>query len=126
MPTGHPDTTMTDLGKGRGGSPRGSLNKVRPATGHQAARQVRESAIVPMFYGSQPLLDGAYGIMSVTSDTTNMEKDLDTLLLQPRLTTMMRSADMANIAWVAFTQDDIIFIKTTDKTGAAETFSVTG
>ena len=85
-----------------------------------------KSARYPMFYSLQPLLDMAFGGISATSDTTNMGKHLDTLLLQLRLTTMMRSADMANIAWAMFTQDDLHFIKTTDKTGAALTFSITG
>ena len=85
-----------------------------------------KSARYPMFYSLQPLLDMAFGGMSATSDTTNMGNHLDILLLQLRLTTMMRSADMANIAWAVFTQDDLHFVKTTDKTGAALTFSVTG
>ena len=68
----------------------------------------------------------AFGGMSATSDTTNMGKRLDTLLLQLRLTAMMRSADMANIAWAMFTQDDLHCIETTYRTGAAITFGVGG
>ena len=51
---------------------------------------------------------------------------MDVLLLQLRLPTMMESADMGNIASAVFTQDELHFVKTTDKTGAALTFSVTG
>ena len=85
-----------------------------------------KSARYPMFYSLQPLLDMAFGGMSATSDTTNMGKHLDTLLLQLRLTNMMRYGDMANIAWAIFTKNEVHFIKTTDKTGAALTFSITG
>ena len=51
---------------------------------------------------------------------------MDQLLLQLRLTTMMRSGDAANIAWPLFEQDSKDYIKTTDKNGALQTYSVTG
>ena len=126
MPTGHPDTTTTDLGEGCPGSPRGSQNKGHPATGHQAARQVRQICKVPhvLQFAATP----GHGCRRYACHIrhNNMGNHLDILLLQLRLTTMMRSADMANIAWAVFTQDDLHFVKTTDKTGAALTFSVSG
>ena len=51
---------------------------------------------------------------------------MDRLLLQLRLTTMMRSGDASNIVWALFVQDHKHYIKTTDKNGVIQTFSVTG
>ena len=50
----------------------------------------------------------------------------DTLILQLRLTTLMRSVDVANIVWGLFVQEETHFIRTRDKNGAALTFNVQG
>ena len=54
------------------------------------------------------------------------ESLLDRLLLQVRLTTLMRSVDAANICWGLFTMESQAYLRTTDKTGQAVTFSITG
>ena len=79
----------------------------------------------PIFYRVDALLKRAFHQDSAPQTWTT-GKLLDQLLLQLRLTTLMRSGDAANIAWALFEQDSKYYIKTTDKNGALQTYSVTG
>jgi integrase len=77
----------------------------------------------PVLYNVQPLLDLAFG------DQRRKEKELhlvDRLLLQLRLTTMMRSGDVANLVWAIFTHEGEFYVKCTGKTGQVQTFRVSG
>ena len=51
---------------------------------------------------------------------------LDQLILQLRLTTLMRSGDASNTVWALFHHDGQFFIRTTDKKGSPLTFNVSG
>lgn len=76
----------------------------------------------PVFFSIQPLIKMAFE----TRELTSTEELLDTLILQLRLTTMMRSADLANIVWGLFHLDGKHYLKTTDKNGQQQTLSVQG
>ena len=78
----------------------------------------------PIFYGIEPILAQAFHGPSLGSLT--VEVLLDRLLLQLRLTTLMRSVDLSNIVWALFQQDNQFFIRTSDKNGVALVFSVAG
>jgi hypothetical protein len=102
---------------------------LRHITNPKAQRLVRQAirrlhrggkrAKYPVVYSIQPLLREAFQAPS------NLHL-LDRTLLQVRLTTLMRSADAANIVWALFHQDGEHYIKCTTKTGHLETFSVRG
>ena len=72
-----------------------------------------------VFYDIKKLLDIAF-------DRTSQLQPVDRLILQLRLTTMMRSVDVANIVWAIFKQDGNYFIKPTNKQGTLVTYSVMG
>ena len=78
----------------------------------------------PVFYNIEPLVCRAFEHINLHQVTT--EALLDRLLLQVRLTTLMRSIDAANICWGLFTMESKDYLKTTDKTGQPLTFSITG
>ena len=71
----------------------------------------------PVFYGIESILGQAFHGPSLGSLT--MEVLLDRLLLQLRLTTLMRSVDLSNIVCALFQQDNQFFIRTSDKNGVA-------
>ena len=58
--------------------------------------------------------------------TTEKSEILDRLLIQIRLTTMMRSVDVSQVVWGVFEYQNRYFIHTTNKQGALATFSVEG
>ena len=77
----------------------------------------------PVLYRLQPLLDLAFG------DKPSTEGDLcllDKLLLQLRLTTLMRSGDAANLVWAIFEHEGEYFVKCTSKSGQVQVFRVSG
>ena len=87
----------------------------------------------PIFYDIRKIVQFAFnqpvdGHNAVPWDpsTEPLELLLDKLLLQLRLTTMMRSADVANIHWALFQHDQMFFLRTTDKSAAARDISVKG
>ena len=80
----------------------------------------------PVFYDLKPLLDRAFQEEQPNLHIMPMNNLLDKLLLQLRLTTMMRSGDASNIVWALFEQDKKYYIKTTDKNGVIQVFNVTG
>ena len=91
----------------------------------QAIRRIRRAgkgAKYPIFYGLQKLIDFAFPGDDPSS--LSMADLLDRLIIQLRLTTMMRSTDAAHIVWVIFTHDGSHFVQLTDKNGALQTFSV--
>ena len=71
----------------------------------------------PVFYGIESILGQAFHGPSLGS--LAMDVLLDRLLLQLRLTTLMRSVGLSNIVWVLFQQDNQFFIQTSDKNGVA-------
>jgi integrase len=79
----------------------------------------------PIVYKVDALIRRAFD-QSTKPDMWPTDKLLDQLLLQLRLTTLMRSGDAANIVWALFEQDSNYFVKTTDKNGALQTYSVSG
>ena len=92
----------------------------------QRLKNANRRAKHPIFYSIQPLLDMAFPKEKLPLPQWSITDLLDTLLLQLRLTTMMRSIDASNIAWALFSQDEQHYIKATDKKGEAITFSITG
>ena len=74
----------------------------------------------PTFFSVEPLAELAFG---KNSDKLPL---LDQLLLQLRLTTLMRSVDVANVVWGVFEHDSETYIQTTDKAGTPKTFLVGG
>jgi len=76
----------------------------------------------PVFYNIEGLLAAAFP----KDQPENMPQHLDRLILQLRLTTLMRSVDAANVVWAVFEQDGQHYVKTANKTGALQTFSVSG
>ena len=85
-----------------------------------AARRAKHD----VFYSIQPLLDRAF--QPTNLQTLTITQLLDKLLLQIRLTTLLRSVDTAHIAWALFTQENHHFIRATDKKGHLLTLSVSG
>ena len=81
---------------------------------------VGKQAKYPFFYSVQPLVNLAF------ASDQNALPLVDRLLLQLRLTTMMRSGDCAKIVCAIFEQDAAHFVQTTNKMGHRQTFSVTG
>ena len=79
----------------------------------------------PIFYDIQPLIKWAFED-DTSPRTWNNDKILDKWIIQLRLTTLMRSADLANIVWGLFNQSEEFFVKTTNKMGQIATFSVQG
>ena len=65
-----------------------------------------------IFYSIAPLIKKAFP----PEGTPPTDKQIlcDTLILQLRLTTLMRSVDVANIVWGLFVQDENFFIRTTE------------
>jgi hypothetical protein len=74
-----------------------------------AARRAKHD----VFYSIQPLLDRAFQYTNL--QTLPITPLLDKLLLQIRLTTLLRSVDTAHIAWALFTQENQHFLRATDK-----------
>ena len=72
-----------------------------------------------VFYDIKKLLDWSF-------DRNSTGPLVDKLIMQLRLTTLMRSVDVANIVWALFEQDGQYFIKTTSKQGSMMTYSVMG
>ena len=94
----------------------------------QAIKRLKHSrhrAKHPVFYSITPLMHMAFPT-TPPLPTWDLAYLLDTLLLQLRLTTLMRSVDAANITWALFTQDHRFYILATDKKGEAITFNVQG
>ena len=92
-----------------------------------AIRRLAHSKSKPkydVFYSIEPLIKKAFPQASLPPSCN--QEFTDVLILQLRLTTLMRSVDVANVVWGLFVQDDQFFICTTDKNGAALTFSVQG
>ena len=69
-----------------------------------------------VMYDIQPLITLAF-----RSSEANLT---DRLILQLRLTTLMRSGDMATLVWAIFWQDGHHFLRCTSKTGSCETFNI--
>ena len=76
----------------------------------------------PVFYNIEGLVAAAFP----KGQPEDMPQHLDRLILQLRLTTLMRSVDAANVVWAIFEQDGQHYVKTTNKAGALQTFSVSG
>ena len=99
-----------------------------------ACRKLRaqaKSPRYPTFFPLQPVITWAFGPRPVPPTGAEL---LDTLLIQLRLTTMMRSADVANVTWALFhTEPKLewkpelpLYICTSTKGGTRRTFSVAG
>ena len=74
------------------------------------------------FFDVKALAEFAFATADLPTMPT--ENSLDRLLLQLRLTTLMRSSDAAQIVWGVFHHDSRWFIKVTDKMSTLITFSV--
>jgi hypothetical protein len=72
----------------------------------------------PLFYSIHPLVEWAF--------QPGEPFDMSRFIVQLRLTTLMRSCDVANITWALFVSDGKYFIRTVDKKGAPLLFSVAG
>ena len=60
-----------------------------------------------------------------STNPSNAESLLDSLLLQLRLSTLMRSVDMSQVMWGLLRHDNSFYIKTTDKNAKVQLFNVT-
>ena len=86
----------------------------------------------PIFFNIDPILQLAFPKNESIDSHTQMNQDMSTiplvdkLILQLRLTTLMRSIDVANITWALFHMEGKHYIKTTNKQGQSLTFSVNG
>ena len=92
----------------------------------QRLKNASRRAKHPVFFSIQPLLQHAFPEQHTPLSEWSMDHLLDILILQLRLTTLMRSVDIANIAFALFHQDGVHFVRATDKKGEATTFSITG
>ena len=63
----------------------------------------------PVFYNIERLVAAAFP----KGQPEGMPQHLDRLILQLRLTTLMRSVDAANVVWAFFEQDGQHYVKTT-------------
>ena len=81
----------------------------------QQARQPK----YPLFYSIEPLVKWAF------QKTETF--DLSRFIVQLRLTTLMRSCDLANITWALFFDDDQgFFLRTVDKKGNPQLMGISG
>ena len=78
------------------------------------------AAKYPIFFDLHPIVDYAFAVPEVQDPGTL----LDRLLLQLRLTTLMRSVEVSNIVWGLFEHRNWFYIHTTNKNGTLATFSV--
>ena len=99
----------------------GKLAGIFRAALRKVKRQTKK-ARYPIYFDVQPLVDWALG----PPTTTEKSEILDRLLIQIRLTTMMRSVDVSQVVWGVFEYQNRYFIHTTNKQGALATFSVEG
>ena len=99
----------------------GALNGAQRAIITLALRRARaasKKARHPVFFKVDRLIRMAF------SEGEGSERDR--LVLQLRLTTLMRSVDLKNLVWGIFHADGKWFLRTVSKTGAPLVFSVTG
>ena len=92
---------------------------------NQAIKRIertRHKAKYPIFYDINPLLQLAFP----NSPAQAKIPKVDQLILQLRLTTLMRSIEVANITWALYTMDDKYYIKTVNKQGQPTSFNVQG
>ena len=82
-------------------------------------QQQSHKAKYPIFFDIQPLINFAFSSVSKIML-------VDRVILQLRLTTLMRSSDIANVTWGLYTFDKAMYIKTVNKMGHTTTFNVTG
>ena len=73
----------------------------------------------PTFFSIEPLVKAAF------SWSSNILQ-VDRLILQLRLTTMMRSGDLENVSWALFHWETVHYIRTTNKQGKPSVYNVTG
>lgn len=92
-------------------------------------RQSARGAKYPVFFPLQPLITWAF---STDVDPLGAADLLDRVLIQLRLTTLMRAGDLAKVPSALFHQGgawrpgDPIYIHTTTKSGARRTYSTMG
>jgi hypothetical protein len=87
----------------------------------QAAKRVargKNRAKYPDFPDISPLVTAAFAQPSSLLL-------LDRLILQLRLTTLMRSVDLANVVWGVFAHEGRLYLRTTAKPGSPQSFSIT-
>ena len=77
-----------------------------------------KAAKYPIFFDLHPIVDYAFAVPDVQEPGTS----LDRLLLQLRLTTLMRSVDVSNIVWGLFEHRNRVYIHTTNKNVTLATF----
>ena len=88
----------------------------------------------PVFYDISPLINFSFPDPSPNFNFFNIAQTLDILIMQLRLTTLMRAADLSTIPWAIFhmnpkgnwTQEKPLFIHSTTKNGTRKTFSIFG
>ena len=81
--------------------------------------------------GKKPKYDTFYDVgklldMAFSKDSTVKMAQVDRLILQLRITTMMRSIEIANMVWAIYELDNKYFVRTTNKQGQIVTYSVKG
>ena len=79
-----------------------------------------KAAKYPIFFDLHPIVEYAFA----SPEIHDPGPLLDRLLLQLRLTTLMRSVDVSNIVWGLFEHRNRFYIHTTNKNGTLATFSV--
>lgn len=77
----------------------------------------------PTFFNLQPLVDFAFAKAPSPPDRA---LQLDRLLVQLRITTLMRSHDVEQVVWALFSYEGKYYIHTTSKSGLLSTFRVSG
>lgn len=91
----------------------------------QRVKRTQSKAKYPVFYDIKPLLTWAFE-SNKSPQEYDKETLLDMVLMQLRLTTMMRTVDAANLVWALWHQDEQYYVKTTTKTGECIAHNVTG
>ena len=89
--------------------------------GIQRLRRANKRPKYPVLYSVQPLLDLAFGLKPRAKGDLPL---VDKLLLQLRLTTLMRSGDAANLVWAIFDHEGEFYVKCTAKSGQVQVFRV--
>ena len=88
----------------------------------------------PVFYDISPLINFSFPDPSPDFTCFNIAQTLDILIMQLRLTTLMRAADISTIPWAVFhmnpkgnwTPTQPLFIHSSTKNGTRKTFSILG
>ena len=91
------------------------INKKITTDAIKRLQQLSKQAKHDVFYSLEPLIDQSF------QETDNPIQLTKNLIMQLKLTTMMRSIDMANICWALFHMEGKFFLRSTDKQGKPTT-----